>query len=390
MTNEFAARLKAVNQTVLTPLVRSALENDAAKVVDWSCQAVTGGFSQTVGHSYGIYRFQGAAQILDKRVPWSLILKAIGSSSTGSQEPSDWSYWKREVLVFQCGLLDDLAGDLVAPRCFAVDEYPGQEFWIWLEDIPEPEEATWSLERYGLAARHLGQFNGPYFVGRPLPEADWLSSGRVRSYLARAKPIILDLPTISKHPLAQHWLTRDSVERIQQLWADQDRLLAGFDRLPKSLCHLDAYRGNLLTRRGIDGREQTVAIDWSIAGIGAIGEEIAPLFVQSLQYFEVDMKQMRKLDKLVFEGYLTGLRDVGWQCDPQMVRFGYTATLALYKGVGFVGFVLSLVLNDEGMRHSLEKSLGYPLEYVFGQWAELQHYLLDLGDEARELRAILA
>ncbi|NJN53646.1 MAG: hypothetical protein HC804_02140, partial [Anaerolineae bacterium] len=203
-------------------------------------------------------------------VPWSLILKAIGTSSIGRQESSDWSYWKREALVFQSGLLDDLSGDLVAPRCFGVDEYSSQEFWIWLEDIPEQAEASWSLERYGLAARHLVQFNGPYFMGQPLPEASWFSTGRVRSYLARAKPIILDLPSISKHPLVQCWLTRDSVERILQLWADQDRLLELFDHLPKSLCHMDAFRGNLLTRRGIDDREQTVAIDWSITGIGAI------------------------------------------------------------------------------------------------------------------------
>lgn len=101
------------------------------------------------------------------------------------------------------------------------------------------------------------------------------------------------------------------------------------------------------------------------------------------------MNQMRRLDNLVFEGYLTGLRDVGWQGNPQLVRFGYTATLALYKGVGFVGFFLLLVLNDEAMRQSLEKSLGHPFEHIFEQWAELQHYLLDLGDEARELRGIL-
>ncbi len=385
MTNEFVARLKAVDQTILTPLVRNVLENDAAEVVDWNYQAVTGGLAQAVGHSYGIYRFKGTAQILDKRVPWSLILKAIGSSSMGSQEPSDWSYWKREVLVFQSSLLDNLSGGLAAPRCFGVDEYPSQEFWIWLEDIPQQANSSWPLERYGLAARHLGQFNGAYFMGRPLPEAPWLSTGRVRDYLARAKPIILDLHRISEHPLAQRWLTGDSIERILQLWADQDMLLEVFDRLPRSLCHFDAFRGNLMTRRGVDDREQTVAIDWAITGIGAIGEEIAPLFVQSLQYFEVEMRQMRVLDSIVFEGYLAGLRDVGWQGNPQMVRFGYTATLALYKGVGFVGFILSLVLNNEGMRQSFEKSLGYPLEHIFEQWAELQTYLLDLGDEARTL-----
>jgi hypothetical protein len=28
----------------------------------------------------------------------------------------------------------------------------------------------WPLERYGLAARHLGQFNGRYLTGTPLPQ----------------------------------------------------------------------------------------------------------------------------------------------------------------------------------------------------------------------------
>lgn len=178
MTDEFVSRLNAVDQMTLTPLVRNALENDAAKVVDWNYQAIPGSLGQAGGQTYGVYRFEGTAQILDKRAPWSLILKAIGSSSIGKQEPSDWSYWKREALVFQSGLLNDLSGDLVAPRCFGVDEYPGQEFWIWLENIPE-RDASWSLERYGLAARHLGQFNGPYFMGQPLPAAPWLSTGRI-------------------------------------------------------------------------------------------------------------------------------------------------------------------------------------------------------------------
>jgi hypothetical protein len=222
-------------------------------------------------------------------------------------------------------------------------------------------------------------------MGRPLPEAPWLSTGRVRAYLSWARPTILDLQRIIEHPLAQLWLTGDSVERIRQLSADQDRLLKVFDRLPRTLCHMDAFRDNLMSRRGPDGREQTVAIDWAITGIGAIGEEIAPLFAQSLQFFNVDMSQIRALDSTVFEGYLAGLRDVGWQGDPQLVRFGYTTTLALYKGVGFVA-MLSIVLRDEGQaRQRFEKTYGYPLEHIFEQWAELQHYLLDLGDEAQKL-----
>ena len=62
-------RLKAIDQSRLTPLVRSALENDAAQVIDWNYQAITGSLAQAGGPTYGVYRFTETAQILDERVP---------------------------------------------------------------------------------------------------------------------------------------------------------------------------------------------------------------------------------------------------------------------------------------------------------------------------------
>jgi Phosphotransferase enzyme family len=384
MTLEFEARLKAVDQTTLTLLVRHLLENETAEVIDWSFQPITGGMGQAVGHAYGIYGFRGKAHVLDKTVSWSLILKAIGGpSEVGTDVPSHWAHWKREVLACQSGLLDDLRGDLVAPRCFGVVEYPGEEFWLWLEDISEAAGAVWSLERYGVAARHLGQFNGAYLVGQPLPEAPWLSKGRVRDWLTWGEPMIRDLPRLSQHPLAQRWFKANSVERILRLWAERERFLEVLDRLPRSLCHHDAFRRNLMSRSISDGREQTIAIDWAIVGTGAIGEEIVSLVTISLQFLEVDMDKARDLDAIVFDGYLTGLQDVGWHGDVCRVRFGFAATAALFMGVGGAGVWLRGILADEGA--IAEKVFGYPVDYVLDQFALLQTYLLDLGDEAREL-----
>ena len=282
MTDKFTTRLKAVDQTTLTPLVRVALENEAAEVIDWTCQPLDDGLAHESGHSYGLYRFGGSAQIRDRTVPWSLILKATGAPF-GSDIPAHWQYWKREMLAYQSGLLDDLPGSLVAPRCFGTAEYPGDECWIWIEDIAE-ETDSWPLERYGLAARHLGQFNGAYLAGRPWPDEPWLSRGRVRDWLAESEPIIGNLRSLSYHPLAQLWFRDDSVERTLRLWRERASFLAALDRLPRSLCHHDAFRRNLLARGGPGGQAQTVAIDWAIMGTGAVGEEIAALVGISLRY----------------------------------------------------------------------------------------------------------
>jgi hypothetical protein len=144
VTNEFVKRLNAVDQTTLTPLIHKVLENEAAEVVDWRCQPLDDGLAYESGHSYGLYRFVGTAQIEYKTVPWSLVLKATGASF-GSAIPNHWQYWKREMLAYQSGLLDDLPGDLIAPRCFGTTLYPIDECWIWIEDIlEETETGLWN------------------------------------------------------------------------------------------------------------------------------------------------------------------------------------------------------------------------------------------------------
>ncbi len=277
MTNAFEKRLRAVDRALLTPLVQHALRKETAEVLQWAFQPAHGGFAdQTVG-GYGTYRFWGQARVEADVVSWSLMLKVLGRSpNVGSDDLADWHYWKREILAYQSGLLTNLPGGIAAPRCFAVVEYPNNEFWMWLEDIPHVSSATWSLERYAVAARHLGQFNGTYLMGHPLPHAPWLTNGRVRNWLTLGEPVLRDLRRWAEHPLIRHWLTGTTVERTLDLWAVRNQLLDGLDRLPRVLCHHDAFRRNLLTRRGSTGAEQTVAIDWQMVGTGAVGEELAP------------------------------------------------------------------------------------------------------------------
>lgn len=376
MTRKLAQRLDTVDPTTLTPLVQRMLNTSHAEVTSWRYEPVEGGF----GHAYGIYRFQGGAQAEGRPLGWSLILKILGPA-TGSQEPAALDYWEREALVYRTGLLDDLPGGLAAPRCMEVVEHQGGELWMWLEDVAQSGGKVWSLERYGLAARHLAQFNGAYLVGKPIPEAPWLLTDHLRRRLALAEPGIAALPQLSQHPLFEVLLPGDSLERSLRLFEERHRLLAFLDRLPRTLCHHDAFRRNLIARTLHDGRAQTVAIDWAALGPGGPGEEIAPLFSGSLKFVAFDLDKLADLDAVIFAGYVDGLRDAGWQGDPRLVRLGYAATAAL-TGIADRGIKWRSVARRVA---ALPAGAELPRLLNPGGWAQTSAthlYPLGLGDEA--------
>lgn len=316
-----------LDERIVTAVVQLALGDERVTVVTWQAQPLEGGFSGAA-----VYRVQGQAQVATQQTAWSLILKIL-SPATGGQAPTDFDYWQREALLYESGLLAELPPDLVAPRCFAVVEMDNNERWLWLEDMGPARAVNWPLQRYGLAARHFGQFNGAYLVGRPLPTHPWLRATDVGERLTLAEPGIHELPQLQNHPAFAELLAGERVARMLHLWHERTRLLAGLARLPQTLCHRDAFRHNLLARPDPSGRDQTVAFDWGMAGLGVLGEELVPLFAATLSFVAVPLEQIPELDALIFAGYVAGLRDAGWQGDERLVRFGFTASAALKAGV---------------------------------------------------------
>ena len=123
----------------------------------------------------------------------------------------------------------------------------------------------------------------------------------------------------------------------------------------------------------------------AMAGIGAIGEELNPLVNGTIDFSEVELSEARALDNIVFNGYLMGLDDAGWQGDPRLVRFGFTAASALCYNIGYgLGDALPLIL-DEDLHPWTEQVFGQPMEAFADLWAHNDRYRLDLADEARAL-----
>jgi hypothetical protein len=334
-----------------------------------------------------IYRFAGRGRDGEQEVPWSLILKTLCPAEDNSHI-SAWNYYKREADAYRSGLLDELPGGLAAPRCFGVVERPDGACWIWLEDVGEEIGSQWPLEQFGVVARHAGQLNGAYLVARSLPSWPWLSSGWLRGYVALSAPAIPLIRHSLDHPLVRRLVPGDASDRLFRLWEERSLYLDALDRLPQTLCHLDLYRRNLFARQTAHGADQTVAVDWAFVGWGAIGEELVPLVLASIAFFEIELDQAQVLEEIVFEGYLEGLRDAGWRGDPRQVRLGYAAGSLRFR---FAELNRTMeILLDESRHPFVEQAFGRSVEEIEDHWAQVGSLVDSLTDEAQELMGILA
>jgi hypothetical protein len=362
----------------LREVVRTALGEPGAMLGEWDAAPMQATASRA------LYLLTGASRVGAAEYPWSVVLKVLAPVA-GQDDPAHIFYWKRELLLYQSGLLDDLPTDLRAPRCYGCDEAADGTVWLWLEHVQEDGERAWPLTRWALAARHLGQFNGAYLAGRPLPHAPWLGGRRLRTWLERHGELVARIAAAPLNPAVRRFWPQPVVDALLRLWVERDAFCTALERLPQTFCHSDAIRRNLFAGRRIDGSEETVAIDWEYAGHLAVGEEIGQTVSVASAFFDVEPADLPALDEALFTGYLAGLRDAGWRGDERLVRFAYAAHAALRNAFNAVG----ATMPDEAGRSAAQQRFGHTWEELAGARAAVRPFLLDRAQEARALMETL-
>lgn len=367
-----AKKSPALEQHTINRLVQKATK--AVNEVDasnWTATTIsTGG-----GEAAGIYRISGTATPSTGESPWTFILKILQPAAE-SGNPSKWNNAQREALAYTSGLLDGLSVGLTAPSCIEIDTAGDGTTWLWLEDVGGEAEAAWPISRYGLAAYHLGRFNGSYSEGVALPAHTWLSRNWLRGWIEEAAGYIDILSRHRDHP---NVIKMYDVDHILGLWGDRHRRLDYLESLPQTLCHLDAYRGNLFSRRDPTGHEQTVAIDWAFVGHAALGEELASLVVASVAMGHVEPERMKELEATVLEGYLDGLNDEKCTVSPAEVYEAYAMSAAIRLPVGALRLVLPVLLAPDDYNRVLQQHGGTPLEELLQRWGAMNQHLKGLG-----------
>jgi Phosphotransferase enzyme family len=376
-----------LDRKTLTPPVRRLLGDSTAEIEAISAQPLGGGFAESSGGGLGTFRIEGTAIGARGRRGFRMVAKGLADDLTGSADPREWNFWKREAMAYASGALATLPPGIAAPVCYGVDD-KGDRATIFLEAVPE-QEAAWTIETYRCAAEALGRFNGAYLAGRSRPDFPWMMPGRVRNWLGLSADVISRLREEADEPILSAWLSEGTLDRTLELWRRRDELVGALQSLPVCLCHHDGFRRNLIVRADRGGGREVVGIDWSMVGPGAVGEDLAPLVGVSLQFMDVEMDAARDFERAVLAGYLGGLRIAGWTGPAEAARLGFTASTSLLLGLGAFGVWLPY-LRDPAYGPVVERVIGKPMGAFLGGLAKLQSYAMDLGDEALSLASLAA
>jgi hypothetical protein len=169
----------------------------------------------------------------------------------------------------------------------------------------------------------------------------------------------------------------DVGDRCLRLWKERAGFLDLLDRLPQVIVHGDADRRNLLVRRGPDS-DETVAIDWAFTGVAALGEELVNLVVASALWFQADPLDVPELAERCLDGYVAGLRDVGWSGERRLAQLGFAVAAALRYGP-LIGAVAARV----DFLQRIAEASGHSVDDFIANGTIVRRFALDQLDEAR-------
>jgi hypothetical protein len=359
---------------MLPEAVRQDQRSPDFEISSWTVSRLS---DQGVINPDGLFHFQGEGHDERGLRNWSVVLKVVFKPDPDLDISHMWN-WYRELFAMQSGLLAELPpASVVAPRCYGVEQHEDRG-WIWMEYIADGTRERWSPDEYAAVARQLGRFNGSYLNDASLPDFPWLARNIVRGWSENCPPFdVLDNPYVARH------FSTVMREKVMRLWDEREDFYNALDRVPQTFIHADTQRRNLFLRKRPNGTEEVVVIDWAVCGIGPLGGEIYGLAGGSTFMCELDLADLPRVEAAVFNAYLSGLRDVGWNGDPDWVRLGYCAWFSMWAGAT-LPTLIAVWTSDQNIA-DIPKVYHREPEHLAIEWTALCEYALDRADEARQL-----
>jgi len=384
MSVNSAGKLPEIDPDKLLEVVRTAENLPSFEIHDWSARPL--GHQRIIDTTGGLFLVSGTGQDADGPREWSVVLKVLHDPKR--REAIDhWSYWKRELLVYQTALLSELPDDLVAPRCFGTRE-ENDAGLIWMEHIRESREGPWEVDDFWRAARQSGRFASAFLSGTALPDLPWLSAPFFRSIHADGDSWATFMdpsssPNAWEDPIVKTAFSKSVRSEVLRVWAERDSLWEAIDRLPQVVCHNDFHRRNLMFRSRARGEDELVAVDWAFLGPGALGMDLGELVAASAFFHDIEPTTVEEFEDAALDGYLAGLADGGSSGVEHVVRLGYLLSASLWEGATLPGWAAVMLPEDSGF--DVPAMFGRSRSDVLSGWVHLTEFLLERADEACHL-----
>jgi hypothetical protein len=374
MTEELLARLKEIDLAILTEVVRKDQQSPSFEIAEWSVTRLSGG---GIANPDGLWLFSGKGWDSAGSRRWAVVLKILERQEQETPLSDLW-HWKREVLLAQSGMIERLPGPVRAPQFYRVDE-TADGAWLWMEHVESHRSSPWVLDDYVFAAYQLGYWNGACITGMPLPTEAWLARQHYRSWLSYVNHE-RDWP----FPLHQKYISDDTRNRIERLWAEREMFFSILEDLPQVFSHFDSQRRNLFIRRDKDEQEELVIVDWAFCGLGPLGAELSGLVSTTAMLLDWPSSALPELEAAAFGSYVQGLRKAGWSGDANFVRLAYLTWHSVWRGCAFVPSFTAWWCTGENRPAAL-RAFGLAEEELYLQWLPLLDHSLDCADEVRLL-----
>jgi hypothetical protein len=385
METSILDQLKKTEWDRLTQVVRQDLNCPTFELRDWNVRMLS---DQGVINPDGLFLVEGhgvdGAHPEPGIQPWRVVVKNYVPPQDEVAPDNLW-YWKREVLLFQSGLLERLPGPLRWPRSYGVFE-TGGSWQIWMEHVKDESPARWTMDHYRLAARELGRWNGRCFQQRIRPAEPWMGRELYRGWVESGAQI----PgwRDGSSPSVRKVFLMEDYARACRVFDEREIFFAALNKLPQVFSHFDYNRRNLMIRKNTQGQDEVVAVDWADSGIGPLGGDLYGLIAGSAILNEVQPEDLPALEGAVYPEYLAGLGDEGWDGDPDEIRLAYTAWIGVC--LGSMGPALIAASSHPEDAQRVRNLYGFEQEELAANMAKQCRFGLDLADEARDRIEALA
>jgi hypothetical protein len=247
--------------------------------------------------------------------------------------------WRFELDMHDCGVADVLPPGLRAPALYRARQVDADHIALWSEYVDQ-RPGPWTLADYRRAARLLGQLAARRRAGaaanQRLPAvARRQRPGEALRYFVRRRVLEGCLPALRAASTWRHPVLAAAVREVADpglpadlaaLGARLPAVLDRLDRLPQCYAHGDASPQNLLIPAG--GPAGLVVIDWGFGSPLPVGFDLGQLLVGLASAGAAGLPGLARIDPVIADGYLGGLRDEGYEADPGDVRAGYLGGLA--------------------------------------------------------------